>query len=324
MAALPAAALAFVISRERPRRARVAGLFLGVCGAALFLASARPDAETPHRLLGDLVLMAAAVVWGMYTIVGRPLMAAGGPMRTTTWVVATGTVVLIALGLPVAAGSGIDWAAQPPDLWLAILFLGAISTGIGYSFYYRGIRDLGPTSAALAMLLLPLTGAVASIVLLGESLAPLQVAGSLVMAAGAVIAILCDHRIMAKGAARIGLNEVQVGLYPGETIFRCYERILGTAKATNFLIRGAMLTADEALAAGLVDELVEPDQVIARAVALGEEIAALPPMTYRKTRAMARADLVRIVEHPTESLASLMQAGWITDETRERMAGLLR
>ncbi|MFO1540051.1 MAG: DMT family transporter [Chloroflexota bacterium] len=184
------AALAFVLTRERPRRARVLGLLLGVCGAALFLASAQPDAETPHRLLGDLVLMAAAVVWGIYTIVGRPLMAAGGPMRTTTWVVATGTVVLIAIGLPVAAGSGIDWAAQPADLWLAILFLGAISTGIGYSFYYRGIRDLGPTSAALAMLLLPLTGAVASILLLGESLAPLQVAGSLVMAAGAVIAIL--------------------------------------------------------------------------------------------------------------------------------------
>jgi enoyl-CoA hydratase/carnithine racemase len=115
-----------------------------------------------------------------------------------------------------------------------------------------------------------------------------------------------------------------VGLYPGETIFRCYERILGTAKAANFLTRGAMLTADEALAAGLVDELVEPDQVIARAVAIGQEIAALPPMTYSKTRALVRADLVRLVEHPTESLASLMQAGWVTDETRERMAALLR
>lgn len=143
-------------------------------------------------------------------------------------------------------------------------------------------------------------------------------------AGGAVIAILCDHRIMAKGASRIGLNEVQVGLYPGETIFRCYERILGTAKATNFLTRGAMLTADEAFSAGLVDELVEPDQVIARAVALGQEIAALPPMTYSKTRAMVRADLVRIVDHPTESLASLMESGWVTDETRERMAALLR
>lgn len=143
-------------------------------------------------------------------------------------------------------------------------------------------------------------------------------------AGGAVIAILCDHRVMAKGAARIGLNEVQVGLYPGETIFRCYERILGTAKAANFLTRGAMLTADEALAAGLVDELIEPDEVIARAIAIGQEIAALPPQTYAKTRALVRSDLVRIVEHPNESLASLMKDGWITSETRAQMAKLLR
>lgn len=143
-------------------------------------------------------------------------------------------------------------------------------------------------------------------------------------AGGAVIAILCDHRIMAKGAARIGLNEVQVGLYPGETIFRCYERILGTAKAANFLTRGAMLTAGEAFAAGLVDELVDPEQVITRAIEIGQEIAALPPQTYAKTRALVRADLVRIVEHPNESLASLMKDGWITAETREQMSKLLR
>lgn len=143
-------------------------------------------------------------------------------------------------------------------------------------------------------------------------------------AGGAVIATLCDHRIMARGSFRIGLNEVQVGLYPGETIYRCYERIIGTARAASLLSRGVMLSADEALAVGLVDELVEPEQVVARAVALGAEIAALPPETYRRTRRMLRADLVQLFEQPRESLASLMQSGWITAETRERMAALLR
>jgi 3,2-trans-enoyl-CoA isomerase len=143
-------------------------------------------------------------------------------------------------------------------------------------------------------------------------------------AGGAVIAILCDHRVMARGAFRIGLNEVQVGLYPGEIIFRCYERLIGTARAASLLSRGVMLSADEALAAGLVDELVDPEQVVARAVALGQEIAQLPPQTYRRTRTMIRADLVRVFEHPTETLASLMQSGWVTDETRARMASLLR
>ena len=85
-----------------------------------------------------------------------------------------------------------------------------------------------------------------------------------------------------------------------------------------------MHSGDGALAAGLVEELVEPEQVIARAVANGQEIATLPAETYAKTRALVRADLARIIEHPNESLASLMKDGWITAETREQMAKLLR
>lgn len=139
-------------------------------------------------------------------------------------------------------------------------------------------------------------------------------------AGGAVIALLCDYRIMAAGDYRIGLNEVQVGLYPGETIFRVLERIVGTHRAAALLPRGAMLNAAEALAIGLVDEVVELSAVVTRAVALATELAALPPKVYARTRHMARAGLREIFESPPESLESLLADGWVTDETRERMA----
>lgn len=187
-APIATAGLAFLVLGERLRPARAAGLGLGIAGAAVYLAAAPVSADYPDRLLGDLILLVAAVVWGGYTLMGRPLMGAMGPMRATTWTVVLGSIVLVAIGIP--AATGIDWAAQPPDLWLTILFLGAISTGIGYTGYYRGVRDVGPTAAALAMLLLPVTGAAAAIVLLGESIAPAQIAGALVMAAGAFLAIV--------------------------------------------------------------------------------------------------------------------------------------
>ncbi len=181
-------ALALLVTGERPRPARAAGLAIGVAGAVLFLASATPDAATPHRLLGDLILLAASVVWGGYTLMGRPLMAVAGPLQATAWVVAVGMVVLVVLAIP--AATTVDWGSLPPDLWGAILFLGAVSTAGGYSLYYRGVRDVGPTSAALAMLLLPITGSIASIVLLGESISLVQAAGAVTMAIGAVLAIL--------------------------------------------------------------------------------------------------------------------------------------
>jgi hypothetical protein len=187
-APIATAGLAFLLLGERLRPARAAGLGLGIAGAAVYLVAAPVSADYPDRILGDLILIVAAVVWGGYTLMGRPLMATMGPMRATTWTVALGSIVLVAIGIPAALG--IDWTAQPPDLWLSILFLGAISTGIGYTGYYRGVRDVGPTAAALAMLLLPVTGAAAAILLLGESIAPLQVAGALLMAVGAFLAIV--------------------------------------------------------------------------------------------------------------------------------------
>jgi enoyl-CoA hydratase/carnithine racemase len=84
-----------------------------------------------------------------------------------------------------------------------------------------------------------------------------------------------------------------------------------------------MLRSDEALEAGLVDEVVAADQVVPRALALAEELIALPPKTYARTRSLVRADLRRLFDSPPESLESLMAEGWVTDETRERMARLL-
>ena len=142
-------------------------------------------------------------------------------------------------------------------------------------------------------------------------------------AGGTVLAVLCDHRVMAEGKFRMGLNEVQVGLFPGETIFRCFERLVGRGRAAALLPRGAMLTPAEALTAGLVDEVVEPARVVPRAIELAAECAALPPMAYRRTRAMVRADLAELFAASPEEIARQMGDDWMTDETREKMSAIL-
>jgi hypothetical protein len=54
-------------------------------------------------------------------------------------------------------------------------------------------------------------------------------------AGGAVMSMLCDRRIMAEGPFRIGLNEVAMGLYPGATVYRCFERLVGPRHAASLL-----------------------------------------------------------------------------------------
>ena len=135
-------------------------------------------------------------------------------------------------------------------------------------------------------------------------------------AGAAVLAILCDHRIMARGEFRMGFSEVKVGLYPGQRLYRCLIRLVGITQSASMMTRGLMLASDQAFACGLVDELSEPDQVIARALELAHELAALPVQAYQKTRALVRADLADIFDAPMESPEHASVTGWVTDETR--------
>lgn len=117
-------------------------------------------------------------------------------------------------------------------------------------------------------------------------------------AGGAVMAIFCDYRIMARGPYRIGLNEVQVGLAVPECIQFGLRRLVGAHRAERLMVAGAMLEAEQALAIGLVDELVDVDAVVARALHWLGDLLQLPRRAMLGTRALARADLARAFDDP--------------------------
>ncbi len=117
-------------------------------------------------------------------------------------------------------------------------------------------------------------------------------------AGGAVLALFCDYRVMAQGAYKIGLNEVQVGLIVPECIQFALRRVVGNHRAERLLVAGAMLESSAALDCGFVDELTGVDQVITRAVRWLEELLALPAHAMLATRELARSDLAAVYADP--------------------------
>jgi len=109
-------------------------------------------------------------------------------------------------------------------------------------------------------------------------------------AGGTVMAIHGDYRVMAQGDFRMGLNEVQVGLFPGSVIYGAFRRLTG-GHAAQLLTRGALVDPATALRVGLVDELCGADRVAARALEVAREFCALPRGPMLRTRVLARADL---------------------------------
>jgi len=142
-------------------------------------------------------------------------------------------------------------------------------------------------------------------------------------AGGMVIAMLCDHRIMAQGEFRIGLNEVQVGLYPGDTVYRAFERLVGAARAASMLPRGLMLASAGASSSTSPAASAAAEAVIERAHAHARELLRLPEQAYARTRALTRGDLVALYAAPRESLDTLLADGWASEETRAAMRQLL-
>ena len=140
-------------------------------------------------------------------------------------------------------------------------------------------------------------------------------------AGGAVLAIFCDYRIMARGAYRIGLNEVQVGLAVPEPIQVGLRRLVGAYRAERLMVAGAMIDSEEALRVGFVDELAEPDAVVSRAKAWCSTHLALPHEAFSATRRAARADLHAALE--ACDVGDAFADFWFADEAQTTLKALV-
>ena len=106
------------------------------------------------------------------------------------------------------------------------------------------------------------------------------------VAGGLELALWCDLRIAAADAVfGVFCRRFGVPLIDGGTIR--LPRVVGAGRALDLILTGRPVSADEALAIGLVNRVVAPGQALAAAVALAHEIARLPQRCLRSDRLSA-------------------------------------
>lgn len=138
---------------------------------------------------------------------------------------------------------------------------------------------------------------------------------------GCELALACDVRIAAKNA-KLGQPEVGLGILPGGGACYRLARVVGLGRAKELIFTGRVITADEALAIGLVEEVVAEGQARTRAVALAQEMAKQAPLAVR----LAKAALNAFARGgPNEVLleSTLQAVLFDTDEKRRRMDAFL-
>ncbi len=97
---------------------------------------------------------------------------------------------------------------------------------------------------------------------------------------GFSLALSCDFRIAAQ-SARMGSATLRFGLLPDEGGQYLLVQLLGVAKTLEFLLKKEIVTADEALALGLVTEVVPGEDLEARTIELATELANGPQVAMR-------------------------------------------
>jgi len=142
-------------------------------------------------------------------------------------------------------------------------------------------------------------------------------------AGGAVISLFCDYRVMSEGDFKIGLNEVPVGIPLPPVIFKAMRRVVGGRQAERLCVAGLLISGDEALRVGLVDELAAPERVVERAVEWCRSLLALPPRAMAATRTLARADLAALFEEETGAEVEGVLEDWFSEETQRTLRDLM-
>ncbi|MBA3557942.1 MAG: enoyl-CoA hydratase/isomerase family protein [Gemmatimonadaceae bacterium] len=139
---------------------------------------------------------------------------------------------------------------------------------------------------------------------------------------GMELALACDIRL-ASSSARFGQPEVNLGIIPGGGGTQRLPRIIGQGAALKLILTGELIDASEALRLRLVEEVCAPEQLVERAVALGETIASKSPVAVSAAKEATRAALSLSLEDGLKLETALFQLCFASQDKVEGVRAFL-
>jgi drug/metabolite transporter (DMT)-like permease len=162
------------------------GLLLGIVGVSVVVGwSPNTDIPFEHRLLGDAMIVLAALAWATNSNLTKIALEEDGIGTTeelVIWYSIVGWIMLTPWMLAEIWGTGIP---NPNTAeWGSIVYLGLFSTVLTYVWFARGIDRIGPTAAASYVFLVPIFGVLSGWALLDESIGASMLVGFVLIVMG--------------------------------------------------------------------------------------------------------------------------------------------
>ena len=155
---------AFLILKEKPPLKNLLGLL--IAGAGLFILTGAPNLE--GQSLGITLLLSGAAVWALGQIIAKSITGKINGIALTAWVgIMSGPQLVLASAL--IDGNTINYITSANSIaWLIVIYQATLMTALGYSLWYFLLSKYPVNKVMPIHLLLPFTGVLAAVFLLGE------------------------------------------------------------------------------------------------------------------------------------------------------------
>lgn len=178
------ALLAMATGADSPNRVKLVGAIVSFLGVATVIVAGQ-GLNLGASVGGDLLTLAAAACWAIYTVRGATILRRQTALMTTTWAVVAGTLFMAPIGIAQMATA--DLSAIGPSMVLSIIYAGTLAAGVPNVVVFHGVKLLGPTRISALQTLVPALAVVLAVIFLGEPIRPAQLVGGVIILAGVAL-----------------------------------------------------------------------------------------------------------------------------------------
>jgi drug/metabolite transporter (DMT)-like permease len=176
--------LGFVLGFERPGWKGVVGVGLCILGVGMVLYGGLSSED--DSLLGDLVILLAAMCVGAYTVLSMPMLQRHSPLAVATYPTLFGGPVVLLLSLPYLPK--VEWGSLGAGPWAALAYSAILATAFAFAAWQRGISRIGANRVLIYQYLITLTGVTSGVIFFGEDLTTDKIVGGAVILVGVYLA----------------------------------------------------------------------------------------------------------------------------------------
>ncbi len=170
---------------ERASRRVLSGIALSIVGVGFVVLGSSASSSRENTFLGSLLVFSGVLCWTAYTVGLQPFTKRIDPIQLAAIPMAGGLIPLVFTTIPAIANT--DWTAVTFGGWASMFYASVLSMVVGYLFWYRGLKVLGPTRTASYSNLQPVIALAVAWIFLHEVPTAWQIVGVATIMSGVLL-----------------------------------------------------------------------------------------------------------------------------------------